>query len=273
MTTSEQSPYAAPNSPIGTDSTQGMTKCIACSKEIPKIAGVCMSCGVSQRARQYRNKNVAGALAMVFGAFGVHRFYMGQWWGVLYLLTFWTLIPSIVSFVEAIVFWCSDLKKWDDKYNESKPAGVTEKSGGALVVLIVVMIFGGIAVIGILAAIALPAYHDYTIRAKVNQAILETRVHQTAIVDYYNRNEQLPSSWGEIDIDGEELDSGNIAELSDSGYVISYVGSEMALAQSKTIEFQAYLDDNEQIAWDCTGGSLSARHRPSMCRDQSDYDY
>jgi len=66
---------------------------------------------------------------------------------------------------------------------------------------------------------------------------------------------------------------GNLVELSDSRYVINYVGSEMAIAQSKTIEFQAYLDDNEQIAWDCTGGSLQNRHRPSMCRDQSSSDY
>ena len=273
MTTSEQSPYAAPNSPIGSNGTQGMTNCIACSKEIPKIAGVCMSCGVSQRARQYRNKNVAGALAMVLGAFGVHRFYMGQWWGILYLLTFWTMIPSIVSFVEAIVFWCADLKKWDDKYNESKPAGVTEKSGGALVVLIIVIIFGAIAVLGIFAAIAVPAYQDYKVRAHVTQSILETRGHQTAIDDYYNRNEQFPGSWSELGIDNDELASGNLVELSDSGYVINYIGSEMAMVQSKTIEFQAYLDDNEQIAWDCTGGSLQNRHRPSMCRDQSSSDY
>jgi len=271
MTTSEQNPYAAPNSPIGANSIQGMTRCIACSKEIPQIAGVCMHCGISQRARQYRNKNVAGALAMVFGAFGVHRFYMGQWWGILYLLTFWTMIPSIVSFVEAIVFWCSDLRKWDDKYNEGKPAGVTEKSSGTLIVLIVVILFGGIALIGILAAIALPAYQDYKVRAHVNQSIFETRTHQAAIVDYYTRNEQLPGSWSEVGIEGEELDSGNLVELSDSGYVINYVGSEIALAQSKTLEFQAYLDDNEQIAWDCTGGSLQPRHRPSMCREESDY--
>ena len=183
------------------------------------------------------------------------------------------MIPSIVSFVEAIVFWCADLKKWDDKYNESKPAGVTEKSGGALVVLIIVIIFGAIAVLGIFAAIAVPAYQDYKVRAHVNQSILETRGHQTAIDDYYNRNEQLPSSWSELGIDNDELASGNLVELSDSGYVINYVGSEMAMAQSKTIEFQAYLDDNEQIAWDCTGGSLQNRHRPSMCRDQSSSDY
>ena len=47
---------------------------------------------------------VAAALLGIFlGTFGVHKFYLGKIaQGVLYLIFFWTFIPSIVGFIEGI---------------------------------------------------------------------------------------------------------------------------------------------------------------------------
>jgi len=272
MTIPEQDPYNAPTSPVGNNVTQGMTNCIACSNEIPKIASICVHCGVSQRTRGYRNKTMAGVLAMILGAFGVHRFYLGQWWGIFYLLTFWTFIPSIVSFFEAIVFWCSNLEKWDLKYNEGKPAGATEQAGAGLVIMIIVMIVYALLVVSVLAASVVPAYQDYEIRAQVSKSIAETQEHRAAIVDYYSQNEQLPTSLSEIDIESKELASGNVVELSDTGFVITFEGKQMALALGHTLEFNAYLNEDDQLKWDCTGGSLERHHRLSKCRGESESD-
>jgi hypothetical protein len=52
-----------------------------------------------------KSKMVAFALAMLLGGLGFHHFYMGHTFrGLLYLLFCWTLIPSIVAFIEAIFF-------------------------------------------------------------------------------------------------------------------------------------------------------------------------
>jgi TM2 domain-containing membrane protein YozV len=65
-----------------------------------------------------RNKVTAALLAFFLGSFGVHRFYLGNTaLGVLYLLFFWTFIPSMLAFVEAIYFLAMNDQTFDLKYN------------------------------------------------------------------------------------------------------------------------------------------------------------
>jgi len=41
---------------------------------------------------------------------------LGQWWGIFYLLFCWTFIPSIIAFIEGIVFLVTDDDAWNAKY-------------------------------------------------------------------------------------------------------------------------------------------------------------
>ena len=55
-----------------------------------------------------RSKVAAGLLALFLGSFGIHKFYLGKpGLGILYLIFCWTYIPSIISFVEAIIYLTS----------------------------------------------------------------------------------------------------------------------------------------------------------------------
>ena len=49
-----------------------------------------------------------------------------------------------------------------------------------------------VAIIGILAAVAIPAYNDYTIRARVSEAFLVAGEAQRAVAEYYDRWGRLP---------------------------------------------------------------------------------
>lgn len=64
-----------------------------------------------------KNKMVAAVLALLLGGIGVHRFYMGKIGsGILYLIFFWTSIPSIIAFIEFIIYLtCSD-KEFNERY-------------------------------------------------------------------------------------------------------------------------------------------------------------
>jgi TM2 domain-containing membrane protein YozV len=94
----------------------GMVFCRACGKDIHESAGTCPHCGAAQRIGSRKNKIVAGLLALFLGGFGILRFYLGQWWGLFYLVFFWTFLPYAIGFVEGIVFLCTSDRKWEEKY-------------------------------------------------------------------------------------------------------------------------------------------------------------
>lgn len=64
-----------------------------------------------------KNRIVAIVLAFFLGGFGVHKFYLGRiGWGVIYLLFCWTFIPTIVAFIEFIIYLCMSDKDFARKY-------------------------------------------------------------------------------------------------------------------------------------------------------------
>ena len=65
-----------------------------------------------------KDKNVAALLAFFLGAFGVHRFYLGQiGLGIFYILFFW--ISWFIGLIDFIVLLAMDQKEFDFKYNRS----------------------------------------------------------------------------------------------------------------------------------------------------------
>ncbi len=108
--------------------------CQHCGEQVDSDTVICPKCGkiinrekLSEEVfknepyygRKYRNKSkiTAGVLALFFGSLGIHRFYLGQWWGIFYILFCWTFIPAIIAGIEGIVFLCSDDESFDRKYN------------------------------------------------------------------------------------------------------------------------------------------------------------
>lgn len=158
--------------------------CRGCGKELHETAEACPSCGAPQFQVGDKNKTVAALLALFLGYLGIHRFYLGQWWGIFYLLLFWTGIPMLVAFIETFVFVFADQRKWDNKYNDGLPSG---RGGGVAVVLIVVFLFIGVAMLGILAAVAIPAYQDYVARAQVTEGLSLASSYKSPLADYFSK--------------------------------------------------------------------------------------
>jgi TM2 domain-containing membrane protein YozV len=100
--------------------------CYACASILDVRAELCPKCGVRQPVlpammpgmqmamvpvqsalpATTRNKTSAALLALFVGAFGIHKFYLGQSAaGIVYLLFCWTFIPAIIAFVEALILF------------------------------------------------------------------------------------------------------------------------------------------------------------------------
>ena len=138
--------------------------------------------------------------------------------------------------------------------------GVGGGASGLLSLLIVV------AMLGVLAAIAIPAYQDYLARAKVAEATPQMIQLRDAASEYVARERAYPAELADIGLDAAAFTAPiEGVEILDEGLVLRFDGSVTVLA-NKTIVLQAYIDDSDQLQWRCTGGTLEAKYRPADCR-------
>ncbi len=139
-----------------------------------------------------------------------------------------------------------------------------------------------VAIIGILAAVALPAYKDYTLRAKVSEVILAGSACRTTITEVYQSgsgNGPLASNWG---CESSTQTSKYVASVvtDDKGIVtVTATGTGEATIDGKTVTFTPYSDvtlttvmDNttdmgKQIAgWKCLAGTMASKYLPGSCK-------
>ncbi|MEH2215107.1 NINE protein [Nostoc sp.] len=75
-----------------------------------------------------KTKSTAIILCFFGGWLGIHKFYLGQnVAGILYLLFFWTCIPSLIAFVEFFILVLMSDTEFNTKYNQ-----VIASTGGAV---------------------------------------------------------------------------------------------------------------------------------------------
>ena len=123
-----------------------------------------------------------------------------------------------------------------------------------------------VAVIGILAAVALPAYQDYTQRARVSEVILSASPWRAAVEEHYAETRKLPS--GPVELRAAALPAEGSAHGSVSlgvNGVLTLTLSSQTILEGKTIVLSPELADGT-IRWDCTAGTLPPRYRPAVCR-------
>ncbi|MBG6245421.1 hypothetical protein CS369_12700 [Candidatus Symbiopectobacterium sp. 'North America'] len=94
-----------------------MVFCRGCGKEIHSTAKACPQCGAAQSAVGTKSRISAALFAAFLGGFGAHKFYLGKiGQGFLYLIFSWTLIPSIIAFIEFIIYLCNSDEEFARKY-------------------------------------------------------------------------------------------------------------------------------------------------------------
>jgi type IV pilus assembly protein PilA len=118
-----------------------------------------------------------------------------------------------------------------------------------------------VAIIGILAAIALPAYQDYTVRARVSELLLGASGARTTITEIcQNRNTCTGITVGDVNIASTKWISAFSVSTAGVLYVIgrSEIGTNALTVQLSPSWNGATAD------WSCT--TTPARYAPSSCR-------
>lgn len=120
-----------------------------------------------------------------------------------------------------------------------------------------------VAIIGILAAVALPAYKDYTIRAKVSELVMEMSAWKTQISDRaYAENTLTGSGVGMTVVASGKVSGGSVA---DDG-IIQVFGSESTIGTAVTLVLTPQISGGK-ILWTCTtGSSATMKYVPAECR-------
>ncbi|WP_323054246.1 pilin [Microbulbifer thermotolerans] len=146
-----------------------------------------------------------------------------------------------------------------------------KQQGFTLIELMIV-----VAIIGILAAVALPAYQDYTARAQAAEAPSLAAAAKTAIVEYWNSEGNYPTSGGSP-LDSDSLDAtGEYSSLdvaSGTGVItvtFNNTGVSKEL-QGKTITYTPVppTANNASFSWTCAGTTLQ-KHMPKGCTTGGD---
>jgi type IV pilus assembly protein PilA len=117
-----------------------------------------------------------------------------------------------------------------------------------------------VAIIGILAAVALPAYQDYTVRARVSELILAASSAKTGLSEGIQTYGSWAASWtSAITISATGMIS--TAVVTSTG-VITITGTAPTSASIVTM-IPTVTTDNK-LVWSCTG--TPAKYMPASCR-------
>jgi type IV pilus assembly protein PilA len=121
-----------------------------------------------------------------------------------------------------------------------------------------------VAIIGILAAVALPAYQDYTIRAKVSELVLAASGYKTSVAEKAQSDAAIAAAGAGLTV----CVSGKVAagSVTDAG-VITISGTNATVGTAVTVTLTPSYAAEGKLIWSCSAGTTAQfKYMPAECR-------
>jgi type IV pilus assembly protein PilA len=129
-----------------------------------------------------------------------------------------------------------------------------------------------VAIIAILAAIAIPAYQDYVVRAQVSEGMTLADGAKTAVAEFYSNRGALPQSNGSAGLAQPTSISGSYVSQVQikNGKITVTFSSTSPQKASKNINGQTMIlspiTTTGSTKWSCSTGTVATKYLPSSCR-------
>jgi type IV pilus assembly protein PilA len=129
-----------------------------------------------------------------------------------------------------------------------------------------------VAIIGILAAVAIPAYQDYTVRAKVTEGVNAAGAARASVADYYMANATFPTDNAAAGLGAAGTYATNVIQsltVANGAVTVAFLkaGTGGDVTDGDALVFTPNATTGGAIQWSCTTGStLPSKYRPANCR-------
>ena len=134
-----------------------------------------------------------------------------------------------------------------------------------------------VAIIGILAAVALPAYQDYMVRAKVSEIVLAASSARTAVAETYSQKGTMQLTADSMGVNTQQ--SRYVASVSYTSsntsqgdiLVVASTDPGLATATSTSVTLRGTAQTNGQVGWTCgpsVTNPMPIKYLPSSCKEK-----
>ena len=130
-----------------------------------------------------------------------------------------------------------------------------------------------VAIVGILAAVALPAYQDYTIRAQVTEGISLASGAKAAVAEFHSNKGTFPADNTEAGLTTDGATGKFVTGIAvEDGVITATFGNDANKnISSETIVLTPTAETAGNLSWSCGGSMVTnkdkTKYLPSSCRD------
>ncbi len=126
-----------------------------------------------------------------------------------------------------------------------------------------------VAIVGILAAIAIPAYQDYTVRAKVSEPLSFADAAKVSVSEYFQSMGAMPadlSAAGVSNATSPYISSVSYSRTSSTAATITIATQNLGNGVTGNVVFDGTGQTNGTVRWTCTNSTLADKYLPANCR-------